>query len=368
MPKQYISSIHYLRAICMLGVIGIHIGSFAFFNPSPSIPIVLLFEILSRYSVPAFFFLSAFGMFFSQPLAQSFHYKEFLTRRLRAVLFPYLGWTAIYLAYASLVTRSLSVWHPAELIKTLFYGLGCYHIYFMVILLWFYILMPLWRRILPIFLRNPLASFLLLFLFNLGFNYLSSYHWPFHPQTPWLKNLSDYRLNYLVLHYLFIFLFGAFAAETYPQFKAALQKHCQKYIAFGIFSAALMIAAFFFVRITLHYTPLEAVFTIHQLSPAGMLYTPSFLLASIAYFETYSVSNQLKKVFNALADHSYVIYLSHPLLLMLSAPLYERLSFSYTGAQLLLMYALTLTLSLLFSKILSLLPLPKCIRIFLIGK
>ena len=41
-----------LRGICMLGVIGIHVGSFVLEAPYPN---SLLLEILSRYSVPAFF-------------------------------------------------------------------------------------------------------------------------------------------------------------------------------------------------------------------------------------------------------------------------------------------------------------------------
>ena len=63
MSKPFINSINYMRGICMLGVIGIHVGSVALANPTPNLPLVALLEILSRFSVPAFFFLSAFGMF-----------------------------------------------------------------------------------------------------------------------------------------------------------------------------------------------------------------------------------------------------------------------------------------------------------------
>ena len=45
-----------LRGICMLGVIGIHIGSLAL-APN-NFTLYLLLEILSRYSVPSFFFIS----------------------------------------------------------------------------------------------------------------------------------------------------------------------------------------------------------------------------------------------------------------------------------------------------------------------
>ena len=54
-----------LRGICMLGVIGIHVGSFVLEAPYPNSFLYMLLEILSRYSVPAFFFISGYGLFYS---------------------------------------------------------------------------------------------------------------------------------------------------------------------------------------------------------------------------------------------------------------------------------------------------------------
>ena len=97
MSKRFIHSINYMRGLCMLGVIAIHVGSVAIVNPSPNLGLVAILEILSRFSVPAFFFLSAFGMFYSQPLDQPFVYKDYLRRRLRTVFVPYLAWSLFYI-------------------------------------------------------------------------------------------------------------------------------------------------------------------------------------------------------------------------------------------------------------------------------
>ena len=51
-----------LRGICMLGVLGIHTGSLALMCASPNPHLYMLLEILSRYSVPAFFFISGYGL------------------------------------------------------------------------------------------------------------------------------------------------------------------------------------------------------------------------------------------------------------------------------------------------------------------
>ena len=51
MSKRFIRSINYMRGLCMLGVIGIHVGSAALSNPTPNLALIGLLEILSRFSV-----------------------------------------------------------------------------------------------------------------------------------------------------------------------------------------------------------------------------------------------------------------------------------------------------------------------------
>ena len=107
MSKRFIHSINYMRGICMLGVIAIHVGSVALLNPTPNLELVAVLEILSRFSVPTFFFLSAFGMFMSQPVEGPFVYKDYLKRRLRTVLVPYVAWSLFYMTYSSILSHNL---------------------------------------------------------------------------------------------------------------------------------------------------------------------------------------------------------------------------------------------------------------------
>ena len=215
MSKRFIHSINYMRGLCMLGVIAIHVGSVAIVNPSPNLGLVAILEILSRFSVPAFFFLSAFGMFYSQPLDHPFVYKDYLRRRLRTVFVPYLAWSLFYMVYVSVISHNFSVFQPYAFFRTLWYGLAMYHIYFLVILLWFYFLMPLWRPLLRFMDKAPWLSFTLLFFANMAFNFYSSYIWTVHSDNPLIQDAFNFRLNYIVLHYLFIFMFGAFTAEHF---------------------------------------------------------------------------------------------------------------------------------------------------------
>ena len=76
--KPWLDSIEYIRGVSMAGVVAIHIGSQYLLNPTPNIHLVALFEIVSRFSVPIFFFISAFGLFYRMNLAEPFEYGKFL--------------------------------------------------------------------------------------------------------------------------------------------------------------------------------------------------------------------------------------------------------------------------------------------------
>jgi surface polysaccharide O-acyltransferase-like enzyme len=67
--SQRIAAIEHIRGLAMLGVIGIHTGAWSLSNPAVNIHLFALFEIVSRFSVPIFFFITAFGLFY-QPKRQ----------------------------------------------------------------------------------------------------------------------------------------------------------------------------------------------------------------------------------------------------------------------------------------------------------
>ena len=129
-------------------------------------------------------------------------------------------------------------------------------------------------------LKAPFLSFSILFLANLAFNFWSSYLFTYTGTNDWLKDAASYRLNWVVFHYIFIFMFGALAAEKFEDLTAFLSHHGKGIILFQVFSAAAMVASYIGVMHVLHYDALGAVYTVHQLSPVGMIYT----LSSILFF------------------------------------------------------------------------------------
>ena len=354
-----------LRGICMLGVIGIHIGSLAL-APN-NFTLYLLLEILSRYSVPSFFFISGYGLACTDKGLLSgsrLNYIDFMKKRLRGAGLPYLSWSLFYMLYFWLILPPGFVsWNPLHVAYVLFFGLGCYHLYFMVILLWFYASYPLWRRLLCIIIHQNIPFMLvLLFVFQLAFNW-----WTTHPglnTAGWsvlVKNFFDYRLNYLPLHYLLIFISGGLAACYWQKFIALLRRY--SVIVCLIFAASVVwdVQSCYEAVTVKGYTLIDLANTYHQLSPQGLCYTVGSLLffcLALDWLERKaqsegSLAKPFYKAISILSAYSMLIYFVHPLLLDWLSSAYNHFGIIMTVKKVALSYVLLVLGSLVLSILLT---------------
>lgn len=355
-----------LRGICMLGVIGIHIGSLAL-APN-NFTLYLLLEILSRYSVPSFFFISGYGLACTDKDLLSgsrLNYIDFMKKRLRGAGLPYLSWSLFYMLYFWLILPPGFVsWNPLHVAYVLFFGLGCYHLYFMVILLWFYASYPLWRQLLRIIIHQSIPFMLvLLFIFQLAFNW-----WTTHPglnTAGWsvlAKNFFDYRLNYLPLHYLLIFMSGGLAACYWEKFIALLRRYSVMVCMIFVASVAWDVQSCYEAVTVKGYTLIDLANTYHQLSPQGLCYTVGSLLffcLALDWLERkaqseVSLAKLFYKAISILSAYSMLIYFVHPLLLDWLSSAYNHFGIIMTVKKVALSYVLlvlgSLALSILLTK------------------
>lgn len=354
-----------LRGICMLGVIGIHIGSLAL-APN-NFTLYLLLEILSRYSVPSFFFISGYGLACTDKGLLSgsrLNYIDFMKKRLRGAGLPYISWSLFYMLYFWLILPPGFVsWNPLHVAYVLFFGLGCYHLYFMVILLWFYASYPLWRQLLRIIIHQSIPFMLvLLFIFQLAFNW-----WTTHPglnTAGWsvlAKNFFDYRLNYLPLHYLLIFISGGLAACYWEKFIALLRRYSTMVCVIFAASVAWDVQSCYEAVTVKGYTLIDLANTYHQLSPQGLCYTVGSLLffcLALDWLERKaqakgSLTNLLYKAISILSAYSMLIYFVHPLLLDWLSSAYNHFGIIMTVKKVALSYVLLVLCSLALSILLT---------------
>ena len=355
-----------LRGICMLGVIGIHIGSLAL-APN-NFTLYLLLEILSRYSVPSFFFISGYGLACTDKgllSGSQLNYIDFMKKRLRGAGLPYLSWSLFYMLYFWMILPPGFVsWNPLHVAFVLFFGLGCYHLYFMVILLWFYASYPLWRRLLRIIIHQSIPFMLvLLFIFQLAFNW-----WTTHPglnTAAWsvlAKNFFDYRLNYLPLHYLLIFISGGLTACYWQKFIALLRSYSAMVCMIFAASVAWDVQSCYEAVTVKGYTLIDLANTYHQLSPQGLCYTVGSLLffcLALDWLERKaqaegSLAKPFYKAISILSAYSMLIYFVHPLLLDWLSSAYNHFGIIMTVKKVALSYVLlvlgSLALSILLTK------------------
>lgn len=354
-----------LRGICMLGVIGIHIGSLAL-APN-NFTLYLLLEILSRYSVPSFFFISGYGLACTDKgllNGSRLNYIDFMKKRLRGAGLPYLSWSLFYMLYFWLILPPGFVsWNPLHVAYVLFFGLGCYHLYFMVILLWFYASYPLWRRLLRIIIHQNIPFMLvLLFIFQLAFNW-----WTTHPglnTAGWsvlAKNFFDYRLNYLPLHYLLIFMSGGLAACYWEKFIALLRRYSVIVCLIFAASVAWDVQSCYEAVTVKGYTLIDLANTYHQLSPQGLCYTVGSLLffcLALDWLERKaqsegSLAKPFYKAISILSAYSMLIYFVHPLLLDWLSSAYNHFGIIMTVKKVALSYVLLVLGSLVLSILLT---------------
>lgn len=314
MKKPRLQAIEFIRGISMLGVVAIHVGSQHLLAVGgANMHMIALLEIASRFSVPIFFFISAFGMFYNLDISKPFNYGEYLRRRGKTVLVPYMVWSIIYMLHNAWVAGATAGLTLYGLCFNLFFGTASYQLYFMVLLLWFYLLMPVWLWLVR---RINLAGLAALLLFQIAFDYWCEHLInPLAYESAIVQTLLNNRLNYWFLCYVFIFVLGGYLAVHSERFMVFMQQYRGRIVAGFWASLTSLLGYYYYLLLVRGYTPLEGVFTAHQLCPLGIIYTLAASLFFFTIFTLWRLPEGLKPVLGLLGRHSYFMYLAHPILI-----------------------------------------------------
>lgn len=302
-----------IRGLAMLGVIGIHAAGYVMESGTPWLWLDFLFDVLSRFSVPAFFFISGYGLFLQHPLEQKLDYGKFLRGRAHSILVPYVVWSFLYLYIWHTIPWNPLAWKFKQIAAVFFFAEASYQLYFLVILWWFYVTLPWWRQLAAWLLRHSLCVGLVLLTVLQGALYVWSAGFWVYPgwmsKYPILIKLLNERFNYCPLFYGLVFMLGAAAALRWPVWSAKLKHGLGKAAAFYLGSVALLVylyREYYGQGMALEEIPEH----LQQLSLPGLLYTLTSLLFLCALF--YRLRFHKLALLQSLSRHSYVIYLIHP--------------------------------------------------------
>lgn len=224
----------WLNVLFCLSVILIHVLSDSLTTLDPTswqYLVVLLTQILAKAAVPGFFFLSGIKLCLNPPTS----YKRFYLKKLKTILVPYLiAVTVYYLIYVSLG------WYPLDLsllLKFMYNGRVGSHFYFIVCLVQFFLLAPLWmhcvKRFHPIIVL-PTA----ILISRISEGNLNNIMYLLFPNMDFLGS------DRIFTTYLGYFLTGCYIGHNYMKAQDLLHKN--RFFIFGsfIFFTAISLVSF----------------------------------------------------------------------------------------------------------------------------
>lgn len=249
----------------------------------------------SSFVVPAFIFMSGVKLFLTD---RRINYPKFYRGRIKRVVIPYMLWVVIFMMF--FVDHHYFEFSWDRLVHSWLRGDLVGHFYFVIIIVQFYLLMPLWnfglRRV------NPAVgvAFSILVSIVFGFN--------LHNMLNVIAPAYEFEYGDVIFtKYLFYWVFGCYVGMNYKTFKEMVLNKKAAVTVLFLMSAVL--------DIFLAYETFNT--TAGWMEEVHILYCTS---AIIFFFMVFSLICEKKKKMSwftkCLDSESYNIYLSHCLVIL----------------------------------------------------
>lgn len=287
-----------MRGFSIISVIVIHITSVAIDSAQNNFTgaVLLLLNQVSRFAVPVFLMLSGWGLTISKKYEM--RYFDFLKSQLSKIILYYLFWNIIYYFMVS------DLYNFSEMIKGVAFGTTYYHLYYVPLLIFFYIIYPMIYKIS----QSNLILFIVLIVTI------------FSQLADFITGKEVFNSGSNIFNWLFFFVFGIwFAADSHDKI-IKLKNH------------VFLLLIIFLSSITIVFV--ESYSTLDELGKALSTTSmrPSVILLSVTFFALVISVNwsncSLKKMIVKIANVSYGIYLSHALILVIFNIVWNKLGFS----------------------------------------
>lgn len=304
--KKRIEEADYMKGVAILAVILVHVTAFNMraFDELTDGGIFFAINQLGRFCVPVFFMISGLFMFYRYYENEPFPIKSFFKKRMTYIIAPYLIWSVIYLFYGRMVHPETAPRPGAQSIEAIFTGGAYYHLYFLIVMVQFYVLLPV-----LIWAFRKFGG-LTVIAFSLFINVIAETMtwWEVVEKWPWLESYTENAMYYFPV-WLFYFCLGCWIGQRVDRIYEFIKK-----------------------------VPLSATVILYLTSALAML-IESFARKQTGFFNysviVYSVFSLilLYHVFSkwkfswlyTLGRYSFGLYLIHPMLLNLWSQISSKL-------------------------------------------
>ena len=317
------------------------------------------------FVVQGFIFLSGLKLFLSEN--KTFSYGKYLLKRFKHIILPYIIWVVIYYVYFAYYRRYFP-FRIKDLLAYIYTGDLVSPFYYIIIIAQFYLLAPLWRRIIAA--ANPV----ILTAFSVMITVISWKYLPGVISALFPGSAFAYS-DRVFTSYLIFWIAGCFAGRQYERFKKILHEN-RTLIRAGFVISLVFYLYLCYLRFSLlrNITFLDDVRIMYCMSAILFFFLAAVRLSGKAYGNTApgntapgntapgntapgNIASRAIKMIHGADRISYSIYLAHCLvifeldrILEIYADLPVKFSFPL---RLLIVYAVTILASLLWNKLKS---------------
>ncbi|SHJ64700.1 Surface polysaccharide O-acyltransferase, integral membrane enzyme [Dethiosulfatibacter aminovorans DSM 17477] len=320
MTNRRLKELDYMRVIACISVVLIHItamGVVGYLTGSIHSKIMIFMNRSLQYATTLFVFLSGMTCYGSFEKCNE-DFRLFLKRRFSTIIYPYIAVCLVY--YGSYIYLGYYSFDPVFLVKGILTGTLCYHLYFIIILVQMYLLVPIFGRLFKIFSDEfVLAVVLAINIMTLEVSF----------------PLSDR----VFFKYMFFFAAGIYVLRNYGIVMKVLKRKKVKVFSALVFAATSLVYSYLYAA---NNANLIYGWFLHCSLSIPFLYVTGLFLGKM--------TKGLYSKVNLLGKSSYYIYLIHPLFLSFYVRVVDGTSVTSFSAKLLL-YTATVLVTSIFSSI-----------------
>ncbi len=290
--------LNYMNAIACLCVILIHVLSLGIQAADPSWQAFVIYFPwrLSAFVVPMFLYTGAvkLAMQFQNKTITLQSYKTYIWQRIRKIYLPYVLWVVIYYLTFLPIHYVRGEWR--ELAHYLITGSITSPFYYIIIIMQFYLLMPLWvwmLRMIPAWLGGALGLLVTLCMRQV-------------PDILSRMGISFQYADRVFATYLIFWVAGLYAGRSYEQAKVALQnKTAQK--------VCIIVILLYVVQSYLQHKQGLMLFDLFYVKMVADLL--SIALVHGLCLRLVHGSERIQRILQTIYESSFFVYLSHCLFL-----------------------------------------------------
>jgi probable poly-beta-1,6-N-acetyl-D-glucosamine export protein len=316
--RPHVYELDPLRAVTAFSVVAVHVLSFTIYLNYSDIGVQIQNAIVValHFTREVFIFVTAFALvyvYYGKPFAL----KQFWSKRSIGTLLPYCIWSVLYV-WINAPGQSPGTFARTAIVDILT-GNASYQLYYILLTLQFYIILPLFLLFLKRVAQHPWKVLAVSFVIEVVLLY-ADYHWLQQgtlASSGFWQVFAQYQ-NRFVLIYQFYFVLGGLTALYFQQVRSYLLRYGW-IVAFGLLAAIAALWLHFVLQIRVYREPIGYATSVLQ--PVMVFYSLAVILFTFwlacrwACRKVQGGRPRGYRFWHVLSDASFGVYLVHALIL-----------------------------------------------------